>query len=189
MSRTSMKCVTAFATALMFVIASALASDAAGLDARISASQIATGDSFQLSLSADTKALTQAPDISPLNTDFDILGTSRTSQTQIINGVRSDRQEWIITLAPTSMGVLTIPALSAGTATSAPPDNQGDGRIQDAGPANRRWSDDNCGNCRRVTLCPTGDSGNGARDNRARLSWWRDQGAAKQRLYFDAVGR
>ncbi|MDN5785857.1 BatD family protein [Pseudorhodobacter sp.] len=106
--------------AVLVLIASTSAGFADGLTARISAQKLALGDTVQLVLSADPAKLTAAPDISALNADFDILGTSKSSQTQIINGARSDTVEWIITLAPRSKGHLTIPALSAGQASSAP---------------------------------------------------------------------
>lgn len=105
--------------AALALLLSTTASFADGLDARISADKIGLGDSFQLVLSADPNRLTAPPDVSALNTDFDILGTSESTQTQIINGVRTDTVEWIITLAPRSKGHLTIPVLTAGQASSA----------------------------------------------------------------------
>ncbi len=105
--------------ALTALVATAGAGLADGLTARISANRLALGDSFQLTLSADPAELTSAPDISALNADFDILGTSKSTQTRIINGSRSETVEWIVTLAPRATGHLTIPALSAGQATSA----------------------------------------------------------------------
>ena len=106
------------ALALAGAIASATAALADGLTARLASDEIALGDSVQLTLSADPARLTAAPDISALNGDFDILGTSKSSQTRIVNGVRSDNVEWIVTLAPRATGHFTIPPLKAGTATS-----------------------------------------------------------------------
>lgn len=104
--------------AVIVLIASASAGIADGLTARISADKIGLGDSFQLRLSADPTKLTAPPDISALNTDFDILGTSQSTQTRIRNGARSDTVEWIINLAPRRIGQLTIPVLTAGTESS-----------------------------------------------------------------------
>ena len=106
--------------AALALIAATAASHAEGLTARISADKIAVGDTFQLTLSADAAKLTVPPDVSALNADFDILGTSRSSQTRIINGARSDTVEWVLTLAPRGKGHMTIPVLTAGKNTSEP---------------------------------------------------------------------
>ncbi|WP_083803503.1 BatD family protein [Sagittula stellata] len=97
---------------------SASASLAAGLSAQVNTGQVAQGDSFQLVLTA--KQATAAPDLSPLSQNFDVLGTSQSSQTQIINGQRSQSVSWIVTLAPQSTGALTIPAIHAGALSSDP---------------------------------------------------------------------
>lgn len=106
--------------ALLATIAATTACMADGLTARISSDKMAMGDTFQLTLSADPTKLTAPPDVSALNADFDILGTSKSSQTRIINGNRSDTVEWIVSLAPRAKGHFTIPVLKAGQATSEP---------------------------------------------------------------------
>ena len=73
-----------------------------------------------LSLSADAASGAGQPDLSGLTADFTLLGTASGSQTTIVNGQRSDRITWQITLAPKHEGTLTIPALSAGGVSSAP---------------------------------------------------------------------
>lgn len=105
--------------ALVALMAGASAVFADGLTARINTEKLALGDTFQLTLSADPAELTVAPDISALNADFDILGTSKSSQTRIVNGQRSAMESWIITLAPRATGHLTIPAIGAGSMMSA----------------------------------------------------------------------
>ena len=106
------------ALALLTLTALAPTAFADGLSARISSDSVAMGDSFQLTLSADPAELTAAPDISALNKDFDILGTSKSMQTRVINGARSETVAWIITLAPRNPGHLTIASLNAGAASS-----------------------------------------------------------------------
>lgn len=91
-----------------------------GLAARLNTDRIGAGDTVQLTLSGDAGSLTVAPDLTPLAQDFDVLGQAQSQQTQILNGTRTDRMEWTLTLAPKHQGSLTIPELSAGTATSAP---------------------------------------------------------------------
>ena len=92
---------------------------AAGLSASINSLQVAQGDQFQLTLSADA-ASGEAPDLTPLSQDFEILGTSQSSQTQIINGQMSQRISWIVTLSPLKDGTLSIPGLQAGSVSSDP---------------------------------------------------------------------
>lgn len=93
---------------------------AAGLEAQLSADRVAEGDALTLTLSLDASQATAAPDISALDKDFRILGTSSGQQVQIVNGQRSDRLSWTITLSPRHSGTLTIPAIPAGAASSDP---------------------------------------------------------------------
>jgi hypothetical protein len=106
--------------ASLLALGSAGLAQADGLDAHVSAPQVAQGDSFQLTLSGDTSVLTAPPDLTPLGADFDVLGTAQSRQTRIINGARSDTLQWTVTLSPKSLGNLTIPALTAGAARSDP---------------------------------------------------------------------
>jgi hypothetical protein len=85
----------------------ALASVSASLDT----SQIAAGDTVQLTLEHDGRTSGQ-PDLAPLRPDFDILGTSSSTSVQIVNGSASEKSEVVLTLAPKVTGRLTIPALS-----------------------------------------------------------------------------
>jgi len=91
-----------------------------GLDARLSASRVAEGDQVVLTLTADAAAAAGQPDLTVLDKDFTVLGTASGSQTTIINGARSDRVSWQVTLAPKHKGQITIPAISAGGVSSAP---------------------------------------------------------------------
>lgn len=54
----------------------------------------------------------------PVLDDFDILQRSQGSQTQFLNGVRSDSQTWEFVLAPKRAGTLTIPAFNLADAQS-----------------------------------------------------------------------
>ncbi|MFM8330862.1 MAG: BatD family protein [Candidatus Methylumidiphilus sp.] len=55
------------------------------------------------------------PDFSPLADDFDIVSQNQGSQTSIINGKISQRQEWTLTLSPKRAGRLTIPPIAFGS--------------------------------------------------------------------------
>ncbi|OSP55970.1 hypothetical protein BV911_04800 [Pseudoruegeria sp. SK021] len=92
---------------------------AAGLDASVTTQQVADGDTLQLMLGGDAAELTAAPDLAPLRADFEVVATGQSRQTRIVNGDRSERLVWLITLRPKSRGTLTIPELYAGSASSA----------------------------------------------------------------------
>ena len=54
------------------------------------------------------------PDFSVLEKDFDVLGTNKSSQTHIINGEISSKQQWIVTLFPKRSGSIRIPPVTFG---------------------------------------------------------------------------
>ena len=60
------------------------------------------------------------PDLSGLEDDFRILGTSTSRQIQIINGRRSDKQQWRVELEPKHIGEIIIPAIPVGAASTNP---------------------------------------------------------------------
>jgi BatD DUF11 like domain len=83
----------------------------AQVTASLDSAQIATGDTVQLTLEHDGSTSGQ-PDLSPLEQDFDILGTSSSTSFELINGSASEKTQVVLTLAPKVSGHLTIPALS-----------------------------------------------------------------------------
>ncbi|WP_082655707.1 BatD family protein [Aureimonas sp. D3] len=106
-------------SAAALVMALAVPAFAAGLSAHVNSGTVAEGDTFQLTLTANGQPDAR-PDLTPLQKDFDILGTSQSSSLQIINGRRSQSESWIVSLSPKSKGTLEIPAISAGGLSSAP---------------------------------------------------------------------
>ncbi len=91
---------------------------AAGLTASVNSNKIGLNEQFQLTLSSDEMG--GSPNLSPLQKDFQILGTSQSSQIQIINGRTSQLKKWIITLSPNQLGRLNIPAITMGKTSSQP---------------------------------------------------------------------
>ncbi|HSQ06815.1 MAG TPA: BatD family protein, partial [Chromatiaceae bacterium] len=88
----------------------------AGLDRR----QVHEGDSVTLTIERDGTGPSASPDLTPLQQDFEVQGTSQGSQIRIVNGVRSDTTSWQITLAPKHAGVLAIPSITMGTERTQP---------------------------------------------------------------------
>lgn len=85
----------------------------AGLTAKLDRQTIAMGESVNLSISTPEKVDGQ-PDLSVLNENFSIVGSSNNSQISVINGQQSRETEWIITLMPKNVGTITIPVIKIG---------------------------------------------------------------------------
>lgn len=83
----------------------------AAFEAQVNRSTVYDGDSFQLTLSLDQQTVIH-PDTSSLDQDFEVLGMASGSSINIINGEKTARTTWTITLRPKSLGLLTIPPLS-----------------------------------------------------------------------------
>lgn len=91
----------------------------AAIKAYVDNSQVAPGQTIQLTLQRDGQTDSQ-PDLSPLEKDFDVLGESTSSNIRIINGQVSSGTELDITLSPKRSGKLTIPSISWGADQSPP---------------------------------------------------------------------
>lgn len=77
------------------------------------------GELIILTLSTDRQNL-GAPDLTPLEQDFEILSQSQASQISQINGQLSVRITWRIELLPLKTGNVNIPALNLGGESSRP---------------------------------------------------------------------
>lgn len=97
---------------LMLVLAfAALGPARADIKASLDASQIALGDTVQLTLEHEGSTNGQ-PDLAPLQQSFDILGTSSSTMVELVNGSASEKTEVVLTLAAKRSGQLTIPSLA-----------------------------------------------------------------------------
>jgi len=96
---------------------------AAELTASVDNKQVAYGESVEFRIFYDgNDGNSLMPDLSALQQDFDIRDTSSSINSQIINGVMSQRREWRLTLLPKSEGKITIPAIKAGKYATQPID-------------------------------------------------------------------
>jgi len=91
----------------------------AALNAWVDRSAVADGETVILTIVASGQRGAE-PDTSPLEADFDILGTSTGSQFSITNGRADARTTWRLTLQPRRAGKLTIPTLTVGNEQSTP---------------------------------------------------------------------
>ena len=95
---------------LTFLICGASCSASAAVTASLDRNQIALGETVRLQLQHDGSADSQ-PDIGALKRDFDVLGTSRGSSVQFINGNTSSQTQISLVLAPKHDGKIVIPPL------------------------------------------------------------------------------
>src|SRR5689334_22814341 len=78
----------------------------AALRAWVDNPQVAPGETVRLTLAHDGQT-TSRPDLGPLKQDFDIVGSSTSSQVQIVNGNVSSTTQLELSLSPKHGGPLT----------------------------------------------------------------------------------
>ncbi|WP_440683135.1 BatD family protein [Cysteiniphilum halobium] len=93
-------------------------SSQASVSASVDRTQLADGESLTLTIKLDD--MNEQPDLTPLKKDFDIYGTSTSSQTSVINGKSTSDISYIVTLLPKKTGNITIPALTVGHEQTKP---------------------------------------------------------------------
>ena len=89
----------------------------ADVRATVDRQQLALGETLLLNIEASGFKFSQ-PDLDALERDFDMLGSSQSSQTQWLNGKRSSVTRWSIQLAPRRAGSLQIPPIKVGKETT-----------------------------------------------------------------------
>lgn len=95
----------------LFVLLMAGQSAWAAAVARVDRSEIDPNETFNLSISVD-RVRGEAPDLTPLQDDFDVLGSSTTASTNVRNGRIEQTRTFIYTLMPKRTGEIIIPKLS-----------------------------------------------------------------------------
>ena len=91
----------------------------ATLSATVDRTKLGEQDTLVYTLRS-TGTSSKALDLTALQKDFFIHGSSRSNQISIVNGRNESWTEWNITLQPRSKGTLTIPALTYGNSSSEP---------------------------------------------------------------------
>jgi hypothetical protein len=107
-----------YLTALLLMLVLAPLARAATVHAFLDRNHVSLGDTVTLNI--QSSGAIGNPDLSPLRQDFQVLGASRSSNTQIVNGKVSTISQLGIALKPLHAGTLAIPALSIGSATTSP---------------------------------------------------------------------
>ena len=117
MVRENLQRIAAFLIAVFFVLISSTTQ--AAFQAFVDRNPVAVDESFTLTLKSD-ESLDSNPDLSVLQHDFDVLGQTRGSSIQIINGNATQSTHWQISLMAKRSGQLTIPAIMAGKQVTQP---------------------------------------------------------------------
>jgi len=109
-------------TIFLSLISLSLNSMAASLVSTVNRNQVSTNETLTLTVTIDEQVDTSSLDLSELERDFEVLGTSPQSRSSIniINGrsVQEATTVWTITLVAKREGKLAIPAFNIGTANS-----------------------------------------------------------------------
>ncbi|HED33951.1 MAG TPA: protein BatD [Gammaproteobacteria bacterium] len=92
---------------------------AADIRVTIDRTQIQLNETFTLTFESSDN-VDDDPDFSPLANDFKIINKSTSSNISINNGQYKKISRWIVTLMPTKVGTLTIPAINFGSDQSSP---------------------------------------------------------------------
>lgn len=111
---------------MLFIALTSLAfsslTSAATMTSTVNRNEIGTNETLTLVVSIDKQVDTSSLDLSPLQENFEVLGSTPQSRSSfnIVNGKSENRASttWTITLVPKNEGVLTIPAFTVDTETS-----------------------------------------------------------------------
>ncbi|KFI12669.1 BatD [Vibrio sp. B183] len=117
MNRQIMKLISLVVLALAFASPAAMA---ANVWATVSKNKVVKNEVFQLRVVVDEKVSSDDIDFSGLEKDFYVGRPSFGSSINIVNGDRSTRSEWNLTLAAQTLGVANIPAFTVNGASSKP---------------------------------------------------------------------
>ncbi len=104
---------------LVFLLMFATASFAK-ITAQLNENEVSPGETFQLILTEDELSAQGIPDLTPLQQDFDIIGTERRVSQVISNGQVDSVSQWIIHLRAKDTGKFQIPEIQVGKNKSNP---------------------------------------------------------------------
>ena len=104
----------------VLIVPSTRVAGAADIVASLERNPIRADETVRLVLEMDQSTVTVGPDLSPLQQNFEVLGTSTSTQIQFVNGQQSASTRWIVEIAPRRAGRLTIPRLDVGPHQTPP---------------------------------------------------------------------
>lgn len=92
---------------------------AAEIQVSVDRNPVKLNESFQITFSASGQA-DGSPNFEPLREDFDILNQRRSNNVSWVNGKVTRNEQWVLSVMPTRVGDLTIPAVAFGSDNSQP---------------------------------------------------------------------
>jgi hypothetical protein len=92
---------------------------AASISMQVDRDPVHIDESFQI-IFESKESVDGDPDFSPIERDFTILNTGRSSNTSIVNGKVTRASQWILTVMAKKTGVLNVPAIRFGRDRSQP---------------------------------------------------------------------
>jgi hypothetical protein len=101
---------------LALVWTSIVAAADGGIVVTVDTANVRQGESFVLSFEADS--VDGRPDFTPLDTDFDVIGTSERTNINIVNGKMQKSTIWQLKLMAKRYGEIPIPAIAFGSMRS-----------------------------------------------------------------------
>ena len=85
-------------------------------------SEVVRGQTVTLTIEVPQQDQSLDLDLTPLNTDFEVLDTRSSSETRSTNGVEQPWTDYVVTMFPLEEGALTIPSLSVFNERTEPVD-------------------------------------------------------------------
>ncbi|MGU9956648.1 MAG: BatD family protein [Arenicellales bacterium WSBS_2016_MAG_OTU3] len=110
----------ALAAILLIGIALPIQTFAATVTASLERNPIRINEIGRLIISVDDPASNQSPDVSPLEKDFNVLGSSRSTNISITNGLQTSSTRWVVQLEPKREGTIPIPPVFVGQDQTKP---------------------------------------------------------------------
>lgn len=107
MKQSSLKCLTIILLCWHVIAMANISMD-------INPSPVQLGEAFRLTFTLDDPQANGVPDLTPLQNDFNIVGTERSTAYSIINGQTHSRHQWTVLLTAKKAGVLLIPSIQFG---------------------------------------------------------------------------
>ncbi|MDA7088496.1 BatD family protein [Pseudomonas sp. SA3-5] len=98
----------------------ALQASAQSFTASSDRARLSTSETFELTLESDDATQFSKPDLSPLDTLFEVLGTRQFNRLTTLDGESRAITRWVVTLQPKHSGYVVVPPLSLGDLQSLP---------------------------------------------------------------------
>ncbi len=95
------------------LLGSYFSASAANISISVNRDPVQINESFKIIIEADDR-VSDEPDLSPLQQDFEILSRSRSSDLQYFNGQTTYQTRWTLSVMAKRTGLLTIPSIQVG---------------------------------------------------------------------------